>query len=370
MRRLFVVAAAMLRETLVSVRAQRVVSLVTLLVVLGATTTVLVTAGRTAGAQDQVIARLDTVATRTLTAAVSGDDASGLTADVVPRLEGYDAVESAVGLGPAVDVRAAANPAGNLVALRAVYGLQANHAGPSVAGLEQVVVTDSSATGLGISGRGVVREPMTGVDYLVVGEQELPEALRSYDPLVIRTVDVSSAPHARLASLVVVARTPDDVAVVKDLLTQELREVPAPNLMIQASEDLARAAGVVDGELTAQSRTMVLGALAAAVSVVTLVVWGAALIRRRDFGRRRALGATRRMIVTLVVAQVAVLSVVGAGLGAAAGTVWLWQAGHPLPGGVYAASVTMVLATTPVIVSAVPAWWAACRDPLSELRVP
>lgn len=367
-------ARAMLSEALAAVRAQRVVSLLTILVVLGGTATVLVTAGRAEGAQSAVLARMEQVGTRTVTVHAGGDGDERMTSAVVGRLQRYDVVESAIGFGPATDVRAAANPAGELVAVRKLHGNLPGGAATTsepVGGARQVWATPLAVDVLGLPGRGLVRAPSTEAVYLVSREVELPDAVRSWDPVLLAPASPEEAETpAPISTLVVVAARAADVGAVRDLVRGELRHIPPEELMVETSQDLATAYGLVDGELARQNRAIVLGALASAVGAVTVVVWGAALIRRRDFGRRRALGATRRMIVALVVGQVALLSLAGGVVGAVAGAAWLWWAGHPLPAMSYMASVAVVMAAATAIMSAVPAWWAACRDPLSELRVP
>ncbi|MCA5891880.1 hypothetical protein LEP48_00755 [Isoptericola sp. NEAU-Y5] len=364
----------LLRETVAAARAQRIVSLLTLLVVLGATTTTLVTAGRAEGAQSAVLAQIEQAGIRTVSVHAPVNGGAPLMSDLVDRFAAYDLVESALGFGPATDVRAAANTAGELVALRDVYGKIAEDAPASltpVAGTRQVWATAQAVETLGLPGRGLVRAPYSETEYLVADEIELPMAVRSWDPVLLApaVADTGDDP-APINTLVIVARRAADVGAVTELVRQELADIPAQDLMVETSQELADAYGMVDGELTRQNRAIILGSLASAVAAVTVVVWGAAMIRRRDFGRRRALGATRRMILTLVVAQVALLSVAGAVLGAAVGSAWLWWSGDPLPDPAYVASLAVVVAATTAVMSAVPAWWAACRDPLSELRVP
>jgi len=133
---------------------------------------------------------------------------------------------------------------------------------------------------------------------------------------------------------------------------------------------LAELRGVIDGQLTTQSHRLVLGILVACGFATLVNVWSLVLMRRRDFGRRRALGATRTMIVMLLSAQVAVISLVGALIGVTAGVAVLFIAGDPLPTVDYMVAVGAAFATTTTFAASLPALWAANRDPLTELRVP
>jgi putative ABC transport system permease protein len=93
------------------------------------------------------------------------------------------------------------------------------------------------------------------------------------------------------------------------------------------------------------------------------------LVRRKDLGRRRALGASRGVIVGIVTARTFAPALLGAALGCASG---LWVAARlgaapPLDfvGGV------AVLAVLSATFSAVPpALFAATRDPVAVLRTP
>ena len=94
------------------------------------------------------------------------------------------------------------------------------------------------------------------------------------------------------------------------------------------------------------------------------------MMRRRDYGRRRALGASQRLIVGLVLLQSAVLAVIGSLLGALASFVTLQTMASPQPGLPYYAAVCTLAVAISVLASVLPAAWAARREPAHELRVP
>lgn len=361
---------AFVKEVLASARAQRVPSLVTLLLVAGATATVLITAGRNAGAEAAVLSRIDEAGTRSLTVYAQGQ-AVGFTADLVTALSAYDVIESVTGFGPVQDVTAAAIPDGTRVGMRATYG----HLGPRalraltpVAGTGQALVTPTAADALGLTGdRGTVRQ-VTGREFLVTGTVDLPAHLAGLEPLVVEPRDPTV--QDQLSSLVVIAVTPQDLPLVTRLVTEQLADIPRDQLKVESSQSLAELRRVISGELTAQSRAIVLGVLAAAAAATLVVVWSIALMRRRDFGRRRALGATRAMIVALILGQTLLVATVGALLGALAGLGWLLTRDQPIPTSAYTIAVVTGLVLVTTAASALPAAWAARRDPLTELRVP
>lgn len=359
-----------LREVVVSAGSQRVSSAMTLLVMLGAAVTVIVTAGGNAAAQEAVLSRLDAAGTRTLTLYATGDQPA-FTADLVRRLAAYDVVQDVVGLGPVTDVTAAANPDGTNVGMRDVYGSFAGIPlvpAPSIAGLGQVAANSDALLVLGMpQGRGSVRS-VDGPEWLLTREIELPDYLADSGPTVLHAAEPRA--DAKLASLVVVADRPQDLPLVTELVTAELADVPRDGVTMESSQQLADLRAVIGGELIARSRGVVLGVLAAAVGATLLIAWSLALMRRRDFGRRRALGATRTMIIALMVGQVLLLGAVGALLGAAIGLGLQLVRGQPTPPASFVAALTVGLTFTAAMVTALPAGWAAGRDPLRELRVP
>lgn len=363
-------AVIVAREVLASIRAQRVTSFITLALLLAATTTVLVTAGRNAGAEAAVLAQIDAVGTRTLTVRAKGGP-TGLNSSLVSDLARYDAVESVTGFGTVIDVTAAANPSGTRVGLATVYGTLGGTPLTdltSVAGLSQAWATPGAANALGFGGdRGSVRQ-LDGVEFVVTRTIALPSHLAALDPLVVQPRN--GAREDPLTSLVVVADTPQDLPLVTTLVTRALSEIPRDELTVESSQSFADLRDVIGGELTRQSRGIVLGVLAGSAGTSLVAVWSLVLIRRRDFGRRRALGATRTLIVTHVVSQTLILAGAGCLAGVCVGLAQLTLAGHPTPDPEYLGALVTALTASAGLAATVPAVWASRRDPLTELRIP
>ena len=233
------VVGPFVREVLRATLAQRVTSLVTLLIVFGSAATVLATAGRSAGAEAAVLAEVDAAGTRSLSVYAQGEQPE-LASDLVARLADYDVVDAVSGFGPVTDVTAAAAPQGTRVAARAVYG---NVAGVwtegirDAAGSGQAWVTLAAVEALGMEEQlGSVRY-LDGSELLVTRVVELPAHLRSLDPVVL----VPRDPGAReaLTQLVVVARSPQDLPLVQALVLSALEDVPADGFRVESSQELA-----------------------------------------------------------------------------------------------------------------------------------
>jgi putative ABC transport system permease protein len=126
----------------------------------------------------------------------------------------------------------------------------------------------------------------------------------------------------------------------------------------------------VSDEISARDRLLVLALLGAAMVLACLVVFAGTIGSRRDFGRRRALGATRGQLTLLVMAAMFWPALLGAAAGVLARWAYLGsQLGHVAdPRIPTAVGVLVVLGLTAI--SALPAIHAATRDPLRVLRVP
>jgi putative ABC transport system permease protein len=340
------------------------------LVVFGGTATVVATAGRNTGAEAAVLSRVDARGTRTLTVYVQGAQPD-FTTRLIPDLVRYEVVQEVVGLGPVVDVTSAATPTGGRVGMRSIYGtLNGKPFVPRrpVAGMPLAAASTDALAVLGMpQGRGTVRA-IDGREALITGEVTLPDYLAGVAPVVAVPGDVASG--ERLAALTVLARRPQDLPLVSTLVSAALADVPREKVRVQSSEGLAELRAAIGGELTSQNRAIIFGTTGASAAAMLTVVWATALMRRRDFGRRRALGATRAVIVGLMTSQVCLVSGVGTSAGAGAGLGWLAATGKPLPGLEFLAALVFGFTLIATAAAAAPACWAATRDPVIELRVP
>ncbi len=104
--------------------------------------------------------------------------------------------------------------------------------------------------------------------------------------------------------------------------------------------------------------------------LVGLNLYGAVTTRRRDFGRRRALGATRPTIIGLIATQTLLLAALGAALGATVATTLIWQRTGLPPDWPFTTAIITLTTLAATTASLPPAIIAAYRDPLTILRVP
>jgi len=359
----------LIRDAASAARAQVTASLVTALVLATACAAILVTAGQSAATAAGIVSQIDSIGTRLI--AISDDGgASGMLPTGPARLSGLSDVSWAFGLGAAVDVTNPELPADRAASRVLVGGLppdlplvqgRAPRPGEAVAGVD-------AATALNL-------RP-------ALGRVQAPGA----DPVGVVGVFQASGPLAQLNDVVLIAEDPAQVATLRYLYVMAadvnavdpLQHVlasstPALNpaaLTIEAPAGAIALRSVISGQLGAASRRLMALIMAVSAIVIAVTVFATTLGRRPEFGRRRALGASRSALVACLLVQTGIGALAGVLLGAAVGLVWLQASVGSLPTwqfttGVAGLALLLALAASTPVAAA-----AASRDPLRILRVP
>lgn len=367
-------AFALLREAAASARSQVVASVLTFAVVAGMCVAVLLTTGRTVAAEEAALGAIDAAGTRSIIARSS--DATSVPAELLDQLVLVDGIEAVIGFGTARDVRNAHVPGGGPVAARTAYGELDGRRLTKLGGVENAALaSDEAIETLGLSdGVGAVVDA-EGRELEIVGTVAVPDHLAFMNQMVFVPSSTAEAlagpdPDAPLAMLVVQTESPGQVKVLTEVLRKYLADADPEQVSIETSSELAAIRSAVAGELGQYGRTTVLGILAVSALVIGVNTLALVMMRRKDFGRRRALGARRSLIIVLVLAQVGMTAGAGAVVGSAATVAVSSALGAPFPGWGFTVSVA-VLGTVCALAAALPpAVYAARRDPLHELRVP
>ncbi len=354
-------------EAVRSAGAQPVSSVVTGLIVAGVCAAILSTTGQTVQAEQQVLSRIDAAGTRSIVISDTQGSA-GMTADAIERIGRLSGVEWVIGLGPATDVRAAGNPGGNPAAIRIVHGAlpaQVTTTGLPIEPGKALVGPDAQTTlGLELPIGGATSED---------GGVAIVGSFRADDPLDFLNRSLITGPgpdDTNLRSIHILVATPDQVAQVTDAAVGLIAAQDPTSVGVETSETLAQIRAAVQGELGRYGRQLITLVLAAGLILTGLNVYGTVTNRRRDFGRRRALGASRSTIVTLIATQTALVAATGAIIGSAV-TAAIVQRLTSNPPDLRFTSAIIILATIIATLAAIPpALVAAYRDPVRVLRVP
>jgi putative ABC transport system permease protein len=359
----------LVREAFSSALSQPVASLTTIAIVAGMCLTVLLTSGKTAGAEEAVVQTFDTAGTRSIVIQASPD--AGLTSSVVERLSSIGGIEWVGAFGPATDVRTGAIPGSTKVPLRAVYSHQLEYiniakvsAAPELAigsrqSLEKLRLPD---------GVGFVTDAATGRDYSVVGEFAPPEFLSFLEPLLLSPVAIDG--DQPVAAVVIVAARPDLVQSVSVAAQSVIAADDPTKISITTSEKLASLRTIVKEQLGGFGYSLVVLIFVLTGFLVGTVLYALVMLRRRDFGRRRALGASRGLITGLLLIQTTLLSTCGAIAGSVAAFAIQLANTEPMPSLSYFVATALLSCAAATTAAIVPALIASTRDPLKELRVP
>lgn len=341
------------------------------LIVAAVCAVILGTTGQTVRAEQDVLARIDDAGTRTITA-VDDQGTANIPVTAVDRIAELSDVEWVVAFGFAIDGRnSQLGRGGTPVATRVVWGeipdvVTVNGRSPEPG---EALVGPAAQAALGL----VV--PVGGVDLddeqaAVVGAFAAADPLGFLNTTILLAPDPSTVGQATLRSVHILADSPEAVATLTRAVAAVLGARDPTGVRFETSETLAQLRAAVAGELGRFGRNLVLTTLAVSLILTALVVYGSVTLRRQDFGRRRALGAGRTTITGLVAVQYAVVAVVGAAVGSAAGTFLVYQltGGYPNLEFTLAIAALAVLATIAAAIP--PALVAAYRDPVRVLRVP
>jgi len=361
----------MLRESLATTWAAKVpAALVTGLVATMCAATI-ATVGRTAAAEAQVLERLDQAGSRVLIVQdTRGNDL--ITPTIIDQTAGLSTSERTIGTFIPIDVvNGAIGQGGTRVPAWGAYGdlttvatlVSGRWPGPG-----EAIVSTTAMAELGLTdpvGWVAQASSSTVDDWSIVGAFTSREPFTQFDAGLLYP-----APRDRSLNMVHVVLT--DAAAAQATQSQVLRLIdpPAPEAVtVTSPTPLAHLQEAITGDLATFGRTLLLGVLAGGALLVAIVTLADVLVRRADLGRRRALGATRIVIVTLVTLRTMVPAVLGATAGLAAGLTITHRLGATPPWPFTAG--TAILALLAAAAAAVPpALYAATRDPVRILRTP
>lgn len=348
--------------------SQPVATVVTAVIVAAVCAVIISTTGQTVAAERDVLGRIDDAGTRTI---VVEDTQGGAAFDasVVERVAALADVEWAVGFGAASDVRPAGLAGAQAVAIRPFFGSLPDliatsgwdqKPGTALAGVDAISLLGFETAA------GPVQPTGDGAPVGVVGWVRADPPLDFLNRALL-TVPTGDEAVIRVVALAV---APQRVPALAAAIAAVLDPADPTSVAIQTSETLVQVRAAVQGELGTYGRNLITLILAAGLVLSALNVYGVVTTRRRDFGRRRALGASRLDIIALVTTQTVSTAFVGAAAGATVGTLIVDRTlgTAPQPAFTIAVAVLAVIATA--IAAIPPATVAAYRDPVRILRVP
>ncbi len=342
-------------------RALSVVSGLIFLLSLAVPAATLMLAGRNLETEAQLLARVDDAGARILTI-VSTGGGPAIPPSAVTRIAGLDGVAWVVGLGPAFDVRMPV--AGRPAPARTIYAAGAPVAFSATASTAGAYISKASASRLGIDGAYGQVEPGS---LEIVGWFRADYPLQELNSFVLIP---GKSGDTKLDRVVVAVRDVGWTDLVARALPAMIGKAADHDSTIETSEQLLAAREAVGGEVSRQDRELVVALLLGAIGLGCLVVFAGTLTSRRDFGRRRALGASAAQLVSLVLMSTLWPTILGAVVGTLLGSGYLTLALGSLPSWRFPCSIAILTVMGLTASAAIPAAVAATRDPLRVLRVP
>lgn len=331
----------------------------------------ILTVGRSVSAEREVAARLDGAGSRVL---VIGDakQAGIITDTTVTATSALSVVDRSMGLTLPVDVTNGVIGAGGTKVPAWLLVGDPRSAATLTGGRwpkpGEAIASASARQRLGLAdGIGwVTTGASTGTaQFPIVGTFT---ARAPFDKLT-EGVIVAAPAGTNPAELSVIATRADEARTVQALVIGLIKPADNSDITVQSPVSLAEIQAQVGADFGSFGRNILYGVLGAGALLIAIVVLADVLIRRKDLGRRRALGATRSVITALVMLRTAIPALIGAALGAGLGF-YLTTRWHVAPPPTFAIA-TAVLATITSAASAIlPAVFAARRDPVAVLRTP
>ncbi len=317
------------------------------------------------------MSRIDEVGTRLVTVIDATGD-NGLIAPSIQAVSASSQVAWTFGLGAVTDVRnLGLEDIGRAAPLRLLYG----GLPPAMTLVDgrlprhgEAVVGEAGATALGLrDGAGTVTDGSTA--WPVVGVIRAQSPLTSLDDGVFVAAPADSSTQG-LRYLYAMAKDVTEVEALSRALPALVYAKDPSRLEIDAPQGAIALREVVSGDLGAASRQMMALTLGVGLVLVGVTMFGAVVARRREFGRRRALGATRSTVVVIVLLQSSVAAVSGALIGCTVGLLVVHKQTGTTPDLPFVLALALLAVLLSAIASVPPAIAASLRDPVRILRVP
>jgi putative ABC transport system permease protein len=358
---------SLLREAFVSATSRVVPTLLSLTIIAGSVMVVFLTTGRAAASEQTVLSALDAAGTRTIV--VEAPVSAGMYSTILARLKPIEGISWTGAFSPAVDVRNAFIPQGDTIAVRETWASDFTPLGiADGVARSRAWATDDAMDALGLGDRlgPVSGENTPNLD--ISGGWQQPDFLGFLGPTVIVPQENSRA--GAVSVIVAIAEQPGQVATIASAIVAALGIDDPSKAKVSTSEELANIRVAIQGSLENSGRETAAIVFGAMSVLVAAMLFSLVLMRRKDFGRRRALGASRQYLYLLLSLQTALIASSGVLLGTGVSLVIHHLTGEPAPGSQFIAAVgilTIVIAS----VAALPAATvAAFREPVRELRVP
>lgn len=339
----------LLREAFATTWANKVPTILVCLITAAMCVMTISTVGRTAAAEEQVAERINSAGARELV--ITDMKSAGLFGpSLISMASRFSVTDRAVGLGSPVDLKntvigQAGTPVpawGVIGDLSAVATLKegrwpqpgealVSHLALQTLGLQHPVGSTSIANSnlaadYAVVGSFIPREPFTDLGKGMIYPAPAGSTATNLH-LILADARQAKIAQGSVIGLLGPLNDPDSIA------------VRSPVQMTQLHDQIV-------GDLGSFGRSLLYGALGIGALLVAIVVFADILVRRKDLGRRRALGATRENIIGLMLLRTLI------------------------PAADFCVGIIVLAMLAAGLSSLAPAAYAAHSDPVKVLRTP
>ncbi|MCC6375607.1 MAG: hypothetical protein IT191_01165 [Microbacteriaceae bacterium] len=350
-------------------RSPLVPTVVAVFVAFAGTLSIFATTGVAIASQQRTIDLINSAEGRLITISDPQGDA-GLSERSITAIKSISGVDWVLGVSPAHDFVNSALPGGTSVPVRNFFGdlpapISTGH--PGVLGPGQALAGPGVARKLGLAdGVGAIENRTEKA--VIVGSFSASSPLTSLNSGVI--MRPNSDTGARLLRLWVSVEDVAQLQPVAAAVSKALVVEKPGGIQTKLSPDLARLSGDVVTGLRQDAALTITGLLFAVAVLIGALQFGRVASTAKDIGRRRALGASRSVIVAQVLINAGLTGLIGAIAGVLVGLVLSVVIAGQLPGFGFSAAVAVLMVLASLIGAIAPAIRAARLDPVRILRVP
>jgi len=356
------------REAAASARSHPIASLLTIVTIIAMVTTVMLTTGRSAATGQTILDSIASPEGRAIR--IQASPAAHLTSDVITSISTIQGIQWAGAFTPALDATNQANPDGNRLPLRQLYATSYSELGiPTSPSDDLAWASPQAMTLLGLLDKAGAITVAAGPTYGIAGQLIVPAYLAGYQPLLVIPHSNQDPPQP-VTTIIIIAASPNLITPVSQAVLSVLPIDDPSTVTIETSAQMVALRAVIEGQLSASSRSLILSILAITIALIGVLQYALVMMQRKDYGRRRALGATRGFIITLILTQTTILALIGITLALVISATILLINHNPLPDARFTAAIAILATTAALIAAATPAIVASHRDPATELRVP
>ena len=356
------------REAIASSRSHWVVSTLVISLVAIMVTTVLFTTGRTVAAQQRVLASIDSAGTRSIV--VKADKEAGLTSEVVDRIARIGGVATVAAFSSAEDV-SNSRTFGKKVPIRDVWspdllGMGLPNGQHEGLGVVQAWGSTEALSQLGMIDNVGSVSSQSGFEATVMGSISTPAYLASMEPLLL----VPSTQVGSVGTIVVVAERAAALGAITASVQTVLGASDPSKILVNSNQSLASLRGLIDEQLSVFAVSLTVAIFLFTSVLIAVLLTAVVAMQRKDYGRRRALGASRRLVILLILVQTASLATAGAVIAVIVANIIFAAQRIPVPGITFSLGVVILAVAIPTAAALLPGFAASRRDPVVELRVP